>query len=76
MSKSLLNLLVQIFKVSQKSKFQIKFENILFLELGPAQVFAPAAWAFAFDRPALPPLLLGLGLLTGLAQPIAQPLPH
>jgi hypothetical protein len=37
MSKSLLNLLVQISKLCQKSEFQIKFENVLFLELGPAR---------------------------------------
>jgi hypothetical protein len=55
MSKSLLNILVQISKVCQKSEFQIKFENVLFLELGPARVFGLAAWALAFGRPALPP---------------------
>jgi hypothetical protein len=74
MSKSLLNLLVQISKVCQKFKVQIKFEKVLFLEVGLAQVFGPAAWALAFSWPAPPPLLLGLGLLAGSAQPV--PLPH
>jgi hypothetical protein len=69
MSKSLLNLLVQIFKVCQKSEFQIKFENVLFLELGPAWVFVPAAWALAFGRPALPPPPLLLALASQLARP-------
>jgi hypothetical protein len=54
MSKSLLNLLVQISKVCQKSEFQRKFKKVLFLELSPAQVFVPAAWALAFGRPAPP----------------------
>jgi hypothetical protein len=35
MSKSLLNLLVQISKLYKKSEFQIKFEKVLFLELVP-----------------------------------------
>jgi hypothetical protein len=75
MSKSLLNLLVQISKVYQKSEFQIKFEKVLFLELSPAQVFGPAAWDLAFGRPAPPPppLLLGLGLSAGSAQDISLP---
>jgi hypothetical protein len=72
MSKSLLNLLVQISKLCQKSEFQIKFENVLFLELGPAQVSAQQPGPFG--QPALPPLLLGLGLPVGSAQP--DPLPH
>jgi hypothetical protein len=42
MSKFLLNLHVQISKVCQKSKFQIKFERILILNFGPAPVFGPA----------------------------------
>jgi hypothetical protein len=53
MSKSLLNLLVQISKDCQKSEFQIKFEKVLFLELGLAPVFGLAAWAMAFGRLAL-----------------------
>jgi hypothetical protein len=43
MSKSLINLPVQISKVCQKSEFQIKFKKDLFLELSPAPVFGPAA---------------------------------
>jgi hypothetical protein len=73
MSKSLLNLLVQMTKVCQKSELQIKFEKVLFIELGPTQVFGPAAWALAFGRPTPPPLLLGLGFSVGSAQP--DPLP-
>jgi hypothetical protein len=54
MSKSLLNPLVQISTICQKSKFQIKFEKVLLLELGRAPVFGPAPWAMAFGRLALP----------------------
>jgi hypothetical protein len=53
-SKYLLNLLVQITNICQKSEFQIKFKKVLFLELGSAQVFGPAAWALPFDWPAPP----------------------
>jgi hypothetical protein len=56
---------VQIFKVCQKSEIQIKFEKVLFLELGPAQDFGPAARALAFGRPTSPS--------TG---PAGHPLPH
>jgi hypothetical protein len=47
--KSLINLLVQISKLCQKSEFQINFEKVLFLELGPAQVSAqpPGPWPSA-----------------------------
>jgi hypothetical protein len=69
MAKSLLNLLVQISNVCQKSEFQIKFEKVLFLEFGPAQVFSPAARALAFGRPAPPPLLLGLAPLPARPSP-------
>jgi hypothetical protein len=54
MSKSLINLPVQISKVCQKSEFQIKFKKDLFLELSPAPVFGPAAWALDFGQLALP----------------------
>jgi hypothetical protein len=80
MSKSLQNLLVQISKVCQKSEFQIKFENVLFLELEPAQVFGPAAWAWAlaFGRPT-PPTPLGpspsLSLTNTRAPPLHLPPP-
>jgi hypothetical protein len=49
MSKSLLNLLMQISKLCQKSEFQIKLKKVLFLELGPAQVSAqpPGPWPSA-----------------------------
>jgi hypothetical protein len=73
MSKSHLNLLVQISKVCQKSEFKIKFEKVLFLELGPAQVFGPAAWALAFGRPTPPSTPLG-PWPPDSAQPV--PLPH
>jgi hypothetical protein len=68
MSKFLLNVLVQISKVCQKSKFQIKFERILFLELWPSSDFrpsrdqfsssptgplSPSPWASAPDQPSL-----------------------
>jgi hypothetical protein len=55
MSKFLLNLLVQISKVYQKSKFQIKFERILFLELCLALVFGPAADTSLPPQPARSP---------------------
>jgi hypothetical protein len=56
MSKFILNLLVQISKVCQKSKFQIKFEKVLFLELGPTLVFCQAAAHFLFlSQPAHSP---------------------
>jgi hypothetical protein len=55
MSKSILNLLVQISKFYQKSEFQIKFEKALFLELGPAPVFGQAAARFLFFQPARSP---------------------
>jgi hypothetical protein len=66
MSKSLLNLLVQISKYCPKSKFQIKFEKVLFIELGPAQVSAqpPGPWPSA-GQLSTPPLLLGLRLPAG-----------
>jgi hypothetical protein len=47
MSKFLLNVLVQISKVCQKSKFQIKFERILFLELWPSSDFRPSRDQFS-----------------------------
>jgi hypothetical protein len=59
MSKSLLDLLIQISKVCQKSEFQIKFEKVLFLKLGPALVFGLASWALAFGQPASPSSSLG-----------------
>jgi hypothetical protein len=52
MLKFLLNLLVQSSKVCQKSKFQIKFERILFLELWPISDFRPSC-----DLPPSFPLL-------------------
>jgi hypothetical protein len=75
MSKSLLNLLVQISKLCQKSKFQIKFEKVLFLELGPAQVSTQphGPWPSVGQLPP-PPTLLGLDLPAGSALPV--PLPH
>jgi hypothetical protein len=51
MSKFIINLLVQIFKICQKSEIQIKFEKVLLLELGPAPVFSPAAAHFLFPSP-------------------------
>jgi hypothetical protein len=51
MSKFLLDLLVQIFKVYQKSKIQIKFKKVLLLELGPAPVFGLAVAHFLFPSP-------------------------
>jgi hypothetical protein len=74
MSKSLLNLLVQISKLCQKSEFQIKFENVLFLELGPAQVSAqpPRPWPSVGQLS--PPLFLGLGLPVGSDKPVPLPL--
>jgi hypothetical protein len=70
MAKSLLNLLVQISNVCQKSEFQIKFEKVLFLEFGPAQVFSPAAgpWPSVGPHPP-PPLLLGLAPLPARPSP-------
>jgi hypothetical protein len=53
MSKFLLNLLVQIFKVCQKFKIQIKFEKVLLLQLGPPPVFGPAATHFLFPSPTI-----------------------
>jgi hypothetical protein len=43
-------------KFEKKSKFQIKFEKVLFLELGPAPVFGQAVAHFLFfpNRLALP----------------------
>jgi hypothetical protein len=70
MSKFLLNLLVQISKICPKSKFQIKFERISFLELWPSSGF----WHSRGHLPSSPtgPLSLsplGLGLLAGRACP-------
>jgi hypothetical protein len=70
MSKLLLNLLVQISKICKKSKFQIKFERILFLELWPSSGF----WPSRGHLPSCPisqlsPSPLGLGLPAGPACP-------
>jgi hypothetical protein len=70
MSKSLSNLLVQILKVCQKSKFQIKFEKVLFLKLGPTPVFSQAAPTSFSSTGSLSLSPLGLGLSVGLACPL------
>jgi hypothetical protein len=72
MSKFLLNLLVQIFKVCQKSEIRIKFKKVLLLELGPAPVFGPAAAHCIFSFPNRPLSLspLGLGRSAGPAHPL------
>jgi hypothetical protein len=63
MSKFLLNLLVKIFKVFQKSKFQIKFERILFLELWSSSGFQPGRGHLPSSPTGpLSPSPLGLGL--------------
>jgi hypothetical protein len=74
MSKFLLNLIVQISKVCQKFKFQIKFERILFLELWPSSGFWPSRGHLpSFPIGPLSPSPLGLSLPAGLACP-APPL--
>jgi hypothetical protein len=72
MSKLLLNRLVQISKVCQKSEFQIKFKKVLFLELGQAPVFGHATAHFLFFPPTGPLSLspLGLGLSASPAYPL------
>jgi hypothetical protein len=74
MSKFILNLLVQISKICQKSKFQTKFERILFFDLWPNSDFRPSRGHLP-SSPIVPlsPSLLGLGLPAGPACP-APPL--
>jgi hypothetical protein len=70
MSKFLLNLFVQISIVCQKSKFQIKYERILFLELWPSSGFWPRRSHIPYSLTGpLSPSPLGLGLLSGPACP-------
>jgi hypothetical protein len=73
-SKFLLNILVQNSKVCQKSKFQRKFERILFLELWPRSGFRPSHGHLpSSPTEPLSPSTLGLGLPAGPAYP-APPL--
>jgi hypothetical protein len=65
-----------------KSKFQIKFEKVLFLELGSASVFSQAAAHFLFSTGSLSFSPLGLGgalpayhLLSGEAPDLAPSSP-
>jgi hypothetical protein len=68
MSIILLNQLVQISKVYQKSKFQVKFERILFLELWPSSGFRPSHGHLPCSPTSpLSPSPLGLSLPAGPA---------
>jgi hypothetical protein len=70
MSKFLPNLLVQISKICQKSKFQIKFKRISFLELWPSSSFWPSRGHLPSSPTSpLSPTPLGLGLPTDPAYP-------
>jgi hypothetical protein len=70
MSKFLLNLLVQISKICKKSKFQIKYERILFLELWPSSGFWPSRGHLpSYPISQLSASPLGLSLPAGPACP-------
>jgi hypothetical protein len=84
MSKFLRNLLVQISKVCQKSKFQTKFEKILFLESGhfrfrpqprPTSLPPPSGpdAAHLSPSPFRPSLPRGLPLTDRQAHPVSRP---